>query len=185
MVLLQGPRLMAWTTKSLIRVITGCPKVVGLFLALLSRSTIKSNKSSLGSKDEFFLAFYSHARQWKRRSLEKGKCWQLGSCLHFYYWNNAVFPCATSRNISLNIGGQGFLKLLNCSFKTCVWCWQHRVFSNPRKLGLDLTWNDFIYYGKTWNSKKYPFTNVKIGCHLKWKTSTSNVHLLAFVRWNR
>ena len=43
-------------------------------------------------------------------------------------------------------------------------------FPTLEKSGLDPTWSDFIYYGKTWNGKKYPFTNVKIVCHLIWET---------------
>ena len=38
--LLQGPRLMAWTTKSPILEVTGYPEVVGLILVLLNLSII-------------------------------------------------------------------------------------------------------------------------------------------------
>ena len=57
-----------------------------------------------------------------------------------------------------------------------------------------ISWGDFIYSGKTWNGKKYPFTNVKIPLDMKHRirgklfaiqTSSSNVHLLPFVRDKR
>ena len=66
--------------------------------------------------------------------------------------------------------GGGTLKLLNCNFKSCVWLWQHGFFPALEKSGLDPTSSDFIYYGKTWDGKKYLFTQVKIFCHLIWET---------------
>ena len=80
--------------------------------------------------------------------------------------------------------------MLNCNFKNCVWLWRHGFFPALEKSGLDLTSSDFIYYGKTWDGKKYLFTKVKNFCHLIWKTVChlnfiAQCSSLSFVRGKR
>ena len=96
--------------------------------------------------------------------------WQLGFLFTFLLWFLLPEHYSSPRKCYLSAQYLVTLKLLNCNFKKCVWLWQHGFFPTLEKSGLDPSSRDFIYYGKTWNGKKYLFTNVKIVCRLIWET---------------